>query len=78
METSSKNYVMSMSKKYTKFKKSMYNYIHNEIIHKESEDNLIHKIFAGALISSVKCSKCKKVSSKTDKFIDISLVNENN
>ena len=40
MENSSKNYVMSMSKKYTKFKKPIFNYIHNEIIEKKSEDNL--------------------------------------
>jgi ubiquitin C-terminal hydrolase len=74
MEDSSRNYVMSISKKYTKFKKKLYKHIHNDIVQKPSEDNLIHKIFAGSLASSVTCQKCKTSSKKVDKFTDISLV----
>lgn len=64
MENSSKHYVQSISKKFTKIKRNVL---------PSTEDNLIQKIFGGTLVSSVTCHKCKKSSNKTDKFIDISL-----
>jgi hypothetical protein len=66
MENSATNYVKSFDKKYNKIKK-------NEIPI-FFEDNLIQKIFGGSLLSMVICKKCKTVSSREDKFIDISLV----
>jgi ubiquitin C-terminal hydrolase len=65
MENSSRNYVSSITKKFTKIKKNPASLI---------DDNLIQKIFGGTLISSVTCGRCKKSSNKLDKFIDISLV----
>jgi hypothetical protein len=66
METSATNYVLSINKKYNKIKKQQIPHFF--------EDNLIQKLFGGSLTSSVTCKKCKAVSSRTDKFIDISLV----
>jgi len=56
---------MSLSKKYTKIK--------TDTVPHFIEDNLIQKIFGGALASSVVCGKCKTYSKKIDRFIDISL-----
>ncbi len=69
MENSASNYINSMRKKFTK--------IRNKNVQLPQDDNLIQKIFGGALQSSVTCNKCKKVSSRLDKFIDISLVSKN-
>jgi hypothetical protein len=69
MENSATNYLHSISKKFSKLKnnnKNSSNYF--------EENNLIQKIFGGNLISSVTCSKCKNSSTRSDKFIDISLV----
>ena len=38
------------------------------------EDNLIHKVFGGSIISSVTCNVCRIPSNKIDEFVDISLV----
>lgn len=86
MEKSSHTYVESISKKYTKIKKSSIieanRAIHDQsknfylIISEKKEDNLIQKIFGGKLSSSVTCKKCKFSSVRTDNFIDISLVFE--
>jgi hypothetical protein len=65
MENSANNYVNSLSKKFTKFKRKEFFF---------NEDNLIQKIFGGSLISTVKCSKCKTCYDKIDNFLDISLV----
>ncbi len=65
METSATNYLISIEKKYNKIKKNQLTFM---------EDNLIQKIFGGTLNSSVTCKKCKSVSSRTDRFLDISLV----
>lgn len=65
MENSATNYVMRVGKKYNKIKKNQITLI---------EDNLIQKIFGGALNSSVICKRCKNVSIKVDRFLDISLV----
>lgn len=64
MENSSQQYVMTITKKFTKIKNGNI----------QIEDNLIQKIFGGTLVSSVICGNCKKYSNKVDKFIDISLV----
>jgi hypothetical protein len=66
MENSATNYVLSINKKYNKIK--------NKQIPHFFEDNLIQKLFGGSLTSTVTCKKCKSVSSRNDKFIDISLV----
>lgn len=67
MENSATDYLHSISKKFSKLKKTAFpNYF--------EENNLIQKIFGGQLISTVTCGKCKSSSSRYDKFIDISLV----
>jgi uncharacterized UBP type Zn finger protein len=68
MENSATNYVISIDKKYNKLKKGQISFF---------EDNLIQKIFGGALNSSVTCQKCKNTSSRVDRFLDISLVIKN-
>jgi uncharacterized UBP type Zn finger protein len=69
MENSATNYVISIDKKYNKLKKGQISFL---------EDNLIQKIFGGALSSSVTCQRCKNSSSRVDRFLDISLVRKKN
>lgn len=45
----------------------------NFIVKDNDEDNLIQKIFGGKMVSSVMCLRCKSISNKVDKFLDISL-----